>query len=160
MISLWIAIGTVEVCVLLFIVAAAVIAMAVRPGGKSPAETYFYAGELISGEETVAGLTITVNEDYRVTLVRHGLAGITGVDGAVSIAVTVTGTEIYVEERITPGRILSPEENKSESALFFIDCLPPNTRIHFRYNASASSRSASLTFTVKPDFNYSLPLTQ
>lgn len=86
MISLWIAIGTVEVCVLLFIVAAAVIAMAVRPGGKSPAETYFYAGELISGEETVAGLTITVNEDYRVTLVRHGLAGITGVDGAVSIA--------------------------------------------------------------------------
>lgn len=38
---LWIAIGTVEVCVLLFILAAAVLALAIRPGGKAPAETYF-----------------------------------------------------------------------------------------------------------------------
>ncbi|MDE6192101.1 MAG: hypothetical protein K2G47_10875 [Muribaculum sp.] len=152
---LWIAIGAVEVCVLLFIVAAAVIALASRPGAKTEAETYFYAGEICVDNSCEPGLTITVDDDYRTTIARHGLSGLTG--GAASIAVTVTGAEVYIEERITPGR-LDPTDITPYGAIFLLDCMPPNTRIHFRYNSSAESRSVSQTFTVKPGFNYTLPL--
>lgn len=157
---LWIAIGTVEICVLLFIVAAAVLAVAIRPGGKGPAETYFYSGDLMVAGDSSPLLAITVGDDYRAAVMRRGLAGALCDDGAVSLAVTVTGTDVTVEERVTPGKMMSADDTRPDSAMFFLDCLPPNTRIHLRYNASAFSSGASCTFTVRPGFTYTLPLTQ
>ncbi len=157
---LWIAIGTVEVCVLLFILAAAVLALAIRPGGKAPAETYFYAGDLMTAGDSQPEIVITIGDDYRAAIMRRGIDSVIGDDGAASLAVTVTATDVTIEERLTPGKPNIFNAESIDSAMFFIDCLPPNTRIHLRYNASASSRSASCSFTVKPGFRYRLPLTQ
>lgn len=157
---LWIAIGTVEICVLLFIVAAAVLAAALRPGGRGQAETYLYAGDLMVTGESLPLVAVTVGDDYRAAVMRRGLGGSLCDDGAVSLAVTVIGTDVTIEERVTPGRRQAADGAHPDSAMFFLDCLPPETRIHFRYNASSFSSGASCSFTVRPGFSYTLPLSQ
>lgn len=153
---MWIAIGTVEVCVLLLLVAAAVLTMAMRPGGKGPVENFFYGGTMLLTDSIEPAVTLTIDDDYRATLMRRGLTGVNP-EGAVSLAVTVAGSDITVEERVTPGRP-SPGTECPDSAMFVLDCLPPFTRIHFRYDSPSSSRGASTTFTVKPGLSCVMPL--
>lgn len=160
MTSLWIAIGEVEICVLLLILAAAVLALAIRLGARRPAETYFYSGDLTVTGSASPSISLAVDDDYRAVLSRSGLEGMVNADGAVSLAVTVAGTDVTIEERVVAGHMMAPDGIYPDSAIFYLDCLPPNTRVHLRYNSSASSRSASLTFTVKPGFRYSLNLNQ
>jgi len=65
----WIAIGTVELCVLGFIAAAAVIALIMKPGSRNEAVTEFAAG-LLSHEGVQArsfGIELTCHDDYSVS---------------------------------------------------------------------------------------------
>ena len=71
----WIAIGTVELCVLGFIAAAAVIALIMKPGSRNEAVTEFAAG-LLSHEGVLAGsfgIELTCRDDYSTVITRIAL---------------------------------------------------------------------------------------
>lgn len=88
-------------------------------------------------------------------LTRSGLAGLTSA-GAVSLAVTVTGTDVAIEERITGAT--SPSE-PVDTALFTLDFLRPG-RYHVRYNSSSLGLFSAFTLSVRPGASLTRPLRQ
>ncbi len=148
MILLWISIGPVETCVLLLIAAAAVVALSVRPPSVTPVEEFYYAGELVRGTgdgqpppmlavESCNGATVW----RRCGFDRQPSADIE----AVSIAVTLRGTEVTVEERIVTARCPSVDDSVV-TVLFRPDCFVAGRTYRVRYNSSALSRSVTFTF--------------
>lgn len=153
---LWIAIGPVEICVMLLIVAAAVLAAVIRPRDASPVMTYLYACDIytadcrsISTQDAAPALRMEVLDDMRVALLRTGFEGLLTDRGAVSISVTVKGCDITIEERIVPGNGLHMVE--PVCAVAYIDSLRPSARpLHIYYRSTALNRETALSLAISP----------
>lgn len=153
--------GSVEFYVYATLVAAAIVAFLARPSARGEARQHLLAGELsnASGKDWSEVSTIQptisllVRDDGAVVLSRHGIEGVS-TSGAVSLAVTVIGFDITIEERIVPGNNL---DDPIDTATFILDFLAPD-RYHLKYNSSTTSGFAATTLLNRPGFTKHCPL--
>lgn len=143
--------NTVEFYVIAGAVAAAVVAMSALPSRRGAAVLHLEAGELLpaDGEPARPGLEVGVDRHGRVVITRHGLRGI-AMDGAVSLAINVTGFDISVEERLTPGNATE----MAASARFVLDWLGAE-RYHIKYNGEDAGVFAAFSLPVRPGIKIS-----
>lgn len=154
--------GSVEFYVYATVVAAAIVAYLARPSSRGEARQYLLAGELSNVSNRTwtdlptlpPSISIIVREDGAVVLFRHGVEGVS-TSGAVSLAITVIGYDITIEERIVPGNNL---DDPIDTATFVLDFLAPD-RYHLKYNSSATSRFATATLLVRPGYEKQITLT-
>lgn len=155
--------GSVEFYVYATLVAAAIVAFLARPSERGEARQHLLAGELsnASGKDWSGSsssqptISLHVRDDGAVMLFRHGIEGVS-TSGAVSLAVTVIGFDITIEERIVPGNNL---DDPIDTATFILDFLAPD-RYHLKYNSSTTSRFAATTLLNRPGFTKHCPLTK
>ena len=153
--------SSVEFYVYATLVAAAIVAFLARPSARGEARQHLLAGDLsnVSGcswSDVVSSqpsISLRVRDDGAVMLTRHGIEGVS-ISGAVSLAVTVIGFDITIEERIVPGNNL---DEPIDTASFVLDFLAPD-RYHLKYNSSATSRFATTTLLVRQDFEKQIAL--
>lgn len=142
---------SIEFYVISAVLAAAVVAASVKPSGKGPVRTYLYGGTLIDDGEAAwadePSIALEVSEDGRVvTLERRGLAGVSFDDGAYSVAVNVSGFDVTIDERLTPG---SPQSTRATGAEVRLDCLGLE-RYHILYRSEALGRNCAFTLSLRP----------
>lgn len=145
---------SVEFYVMAAIAAAAVLGVCVRPASKGEAQTHLLAGVLCSMNppQAIPAIHLQCHNDGSVTLTRGGLHGLTD-EGAVSLAVTVAGFDVTIEERMVP----TPSGNPVDAALFTLDFLGQE-HYHVRYNSDATGLFAAFTLSNRPDMNISREL--
>lgn len=138
---------SVEFFVIAALSAAAVVAYMCIPGKRGEAVTHTVGGELAEGEAPVENpeLTAEVRDDGAVVLTRHGIGGIT-LSGAVSLAVTVTGFDVHIEERRMRGY---SDDAPAGSARFVLDFLASEW-YHIRYAYSDEGEFCAFRLHVKP----------
>ena len=153
---LWVAIGSVEVCVLLLVAAAAVVALSSRPRKLVQAEDYYVAGTLVEGDDAgVPTVSVESRDDGIVTVVRHGFDGGVTAGGAVSLAVRICGDEVTVTERVVAG-----QGRPVAAAVFSLDFFRTGRLLAMTYEAPAFSRHARCTVHVGSGHSVTLPLAQ
>lgn len=153
--------GSVEFYVYATLVAAAIVAFLARPSSRGEARQHFLAGELSNASNrswsdsnsAQPAISLIVRDDGAVVLFRHGIEGVSS-SGAVSLAITVIGFDITIEERIVPGNNL---DDPIDTATFVLDFLAPD-RYHLKYNSSATSSFVATTLLVRPDYEKHLQL--
>lgn len=153
--------GSVEFYVYATLVAAAIVAFLARPSSRGEARQHLLAGELSNasnrswsdGNSAQPSISLIVRDDGAVVLFRHGIEGVSS-SGAVSLAITVIGFDITIEERIVPGNNL---DDPIDTATFVLDFLAPD-RYHLKYNSSATSSFVATTLLVRPDYEKHLQL--
>lgn len=153
---------TVEFYVIVSVIAAAIVALAALPDRKSEVKTYLLAGELLtasedSDEECGPGhgeLIFECHAGNFVSLRREGLQGV-AMNGAVSLAVSVSGFDITIEERVSPGS--HPSFGDASAAVFMLDFLAPEW-YHIRYESERHGEHASLTFHIREGIKVRKPL--
>ncbi len=147
---------SVEFYVVCVVVAAAVIAAAVRPSSRGEVITHLLAGEIEPDDSFgIPRIEVSVRDDGTVVLTRYCIDMI-GPEGAVSGVVSINGTDVTFEERTVPG--LSGQSQRVK-ATFLMDFLAPS-RYHFRYESEATSSMAVITLAVKPDVRIVRELTR
>lgn len=153
--------SSVEFYVYATVVAAAIVAFLARPSSRGEARQHLLAGDL-SNELNLCwrdvntsqpSISLRVRDDGSVVLTRNGIEGVS-TSGAVSLAVTIIGFDITIEERIVPGNNL---DEPIDTATFVLDFLAPD-RYHLKYNSSATSRFATTTLLVRQDFEKQIAL--
>lgn len=94
---------SVEFYVIAVVFAAAVVAFLGRRPGAGPVRQILLPG-VISLEEqgAVASIEFICDDDGSVLLRRHGVTGVRS-DGAVSLAIEVSGFDVRIKERVVPG---------------------------------------------------------
>lgn len=148
---------TVEFYVIVSVIAAAVVGFMALPARRSEVKLHMLAGDLRStvgdadGDEPEAAVTFIVHDEGLVELRRTGLPESITTDGAVSIAVKVSGFDIEIEERLTAGR--HPSFGHADTAIFILDFLAPEW-YHIKYNSETSGEFAALTLHVRPGIRY------
>lgn len=145
--------NTVEFYVVAGTVAAAVVALAALPQRRGPAVQHLLAGDLADTGNPAPALLAQVDDRGRLLLTRTGLGGIHAA-GAVSLAVTVTGFDIKIEERLTPGQA---DSAPVDTACFTLDFLGAE-RYHISYNSDDAGLFAAFTITVRPGIHLTRPL--
>lgn len=146
---------TVEFYVIAVLVAALVVALVARPTSRGEARQYLLVGELRSDGVINSEITMIANDDGSVILTRSGIEGITST-GAVSIAVTVVGWDVVIEERLSVGY---SDDAPIDTAVFKLDFLAPE-RYHIRYNSSATGRFVATPFHNRPGYTTTRQLIQ
>ena len=150
------ALSAVEIYVLLAVAAAAVVALCVKPSARGEAVSHLLAGRLCRLEDVPAqtpSVDFECLDDGNVLLSRRGLKEMTD-SGAVSLAVTVIGFDVTVEERVVAGR---NGGEPVDTALFTLDFIGPE-RYHVRYISEPTASAASLTLHNRPEMHVSRPL--
>lgn len=153
--------GSVEFYVYATLVAAAIVAFLARPSSRGEARQHLLAGELSNASNrswsdsnsAQPAISLIVRDDGAVVLFRHGIEDVSS-SGAVSLAITVIGFDITIEERIVPGNNL---DDPIDTATFVLDFLAPD-RYHLKYNSSATSSFVATTLLVRPDYEKHLQL--
>lgn len=152
MILLYSIFNTVEFYIILSVIAASVIAYLALPQRRGEVKTHLIAGELNIvmpdtpiNESDNGSLIFECHPGNFVSLRRTGLKGIAS-DGALSLVVNVSGFDITIEERVTPGGGLS--FGLATSATFLLDFLAPEW-YHIRYESEHFNVHASLTLHVR-----------
>lgn len=153
--------GSVEFYVYATLVAAAIVAFLARPSSRGEARQHLLAGELSNASNrswsdsnsAQPAISLIVRDDGAVVLFRHGIEGVSS-SGAVSLAITVIGFDITIEERIVPGNNF---DDPIDTATFVLDFLAPD-RYHLKYNSSATSSFVATTLLVRPDYEKHLQL--
>ena len=153
--------SSVEFYVYATLVAAAIVAFLARPSSRGEARQHLLAGELSNASNrswsdsnsAQPAISLIVRDDGAVVLFRHGIEGVSS-SGAVSLAITVIGFDITIEERIVPGNNL---DDPIDTATFVLDFLAPD-RYHLKYNSSATSSFVATTLLVRPDYEKHLQL--
>lgn len=136
---------TVEFYIVAAFIAAAVVAAAAMPSRRGAARTFLYGGTLRSDAAlSEPGIVAVVEDDGTLTIHRFGLTGVSG-NGAYSLAVTIIGFDVTIDERLTPGRPGEPVT----AAYATIDCLGAE-RYHFQYRSEATAASAAFTLNIRP----------
>ncbi len=136
-------VGSVEFYVIVFCVAAAIVAYAAVPSRRGAAALHLIAGQLAEGDpEAAPALDILVDDSRRAIITRRGVRDVSD-RGAVSLAVNVVGFDIKIEERITPGSA-GPLMTQ---ATFILDFLAPE-RYHISYHSEDSGLFAAFTLPV------------
>lgn len=137
---------TVEFFVIAALAAAAVVAYLCMPKARGEAVTHTVAGELgCSGHTGTPELTVEVRPDGSVVLMRTGITGITG-SGAVSLAATVCGFDMQIEERRMRG---FSNDAAIDSARFVLDFLAPDW-YHVRYFSGDTGEFCTFSLHVRP----------
>lgn len=140
--------SAVEVYVLLVVVAAAVVALCVKPSARGEAVVHLLAGKLCQLEDMTSempSVDFECADNGEVFLSRRGLKDLTESD-AVSLVVTVIGFDVKIEERIVAGK---PGDEPVDTALFTLDFLA-RERYHIRYISEPTATAASLTLHNRP----------
>lgn len=133
---------SVEFYVVCCVVAAAVLGVCVRPSRREAVVTYLLEGELeYTASDTIPSLFLRSNPDRTVTLIRRGIECI-GLDGAVSLAVSVNGFDIDIRERIVPGY---SGQDQMINACFKLDFMG-SERYHIRYESDDTGYFTAFTF--------------
>lgn len=153
--------GSVEFYVYATLVAAAIVAFLARPSSRGEARQHLLAGELSNASNrswsdsnsAQPAISLIVRDDGAVVLFRHGIEGVSS-SGAVSLAITIIGFDITIEERIVPGNNL---DDPIDTATFVLDFLAPDC-YHLKYNSSATSSFVATTLLVRPDYEKHLQL--
>lgn len=153
--------GSIDFYVYATLVAAAIVAFLARPSARGEARQHLLAGELSNttkrswsdSNSVQPAISLIVRDDGAVVLFRHGIEGVSS-SGAVSLAITVIGFDITIEERIVPGNNL---DDPIDTATFVLDFLAPD-RYHLKYNSSATSSFVAATLLVRPDYEKHLQL--
>lgn len=159
-----------EFYVILFIAAAAIVALTAIPRGRGAVREFLVGARLIGDEEQIPDATlpsgrighpaieVACSDDGNVSLIRHGLRDMTA-DGAVSAKIEVNGFNITVYERIVAPRRQSNVSVSSDSfvqpvstAVFTLDFLACE-RYYLRYESEQSSSSATLAFRNVPGYH-------
>ena len=146
---------SVEFYIILAVIAAAIVAFSARPTAKGPASEFLMAGDLRQGMQSEAQITLTCLDNGKVRLLRQGLPEVRD-DGAVSLACKLVGTDVFIEERIVPGR---SEEILNVEAEFVFKWLRPG-RYHIRYNSQPTGTFAAFPFHVAPGISTTKALHQ
>lgn len=152
---------SVEFYVLATLVAALIVGFIAKPSNRGEARQHLLAGELSnesnrswSDAATIEpSISVKVREDGAVVLTRHGLEGVS-TSGAVSLAVTIIGFDVSIEERIVPGNNL---DDVVDTATFVLDFFAPD-RYHIKYNSSSISSFVATTLLVRSGYEKHLKL--
>lgn len=152
---------SVEFYVLATLVAAVIVGVIARPSSRGEARQHLLAGELSnkhqhSWSDTTAlqaTISMSVRDDGALLIQREGIAGVS-TSGAVSLAVTIIGFDIAIEERIVSG---NPIDDPIDTATFVLDFLAPD-RYHLKYNSAITSSFAATTILIRSGFKKSIPL--
>ena len=137
---------SIEFYIITAFIAAAVVGFSAMPSRRSAARSFFYAGTLRDdASESVPGIVAIVGDDGSLTIHRFGLEHIT-MTGAYSLAVTIIGFDVTIEERLTAG---NRNDEKATAAYARIDCLG-RERYHFHYRNEAMGRSAAFYLNISP----------
>lgn len=171
---------SVEFYVIMTVVAAAVIALCVRPSDRGRAQTHTVGGFLCEGIPTTEpALHIECLDNGNVLIRRTGVHGI-GATGALSIAIKQIGFDLQIDERLTPGRPLPAAPNQDiaatvpsqgiagapdrgiaaspvTEAIFILTFLAPEW-YHIRYTCDPTDRFAAFTLHVRPGLTTTIPL--
>ncbi len=156
MLLLWIAIGTVEICVLILIVAAAILAAAIRPADNKPVLTLFATGDIVTSADidNIPSLSVNVRDFKNVELLRSALPANTS---QAALAITVKGPDVFIEERLT----MEPtRQDTLSNVVYIISCLTPNTRYHVHFNSASQSRHCAFTLLTTPGYSTTAQLHQ
>lgn len=153
---------TLEFYIIVSVIAAAVIAVASLPERKGEVKLHLLAGELTAEDldaPSPAGagnghLRIEVHSGRFVSILRTGLDGVT-MSGAASLVVKVSGFDIVIEERISPGT--STPFGMASGALFHIDFLAPEW-YHVRYESERFNEHAAFSLHVREGIIIEKPL--
>lgn len=150
---------SVEFYVIMTVVAAAVIALCVRPSQRAAAQTHTVGGWLCEGPEAVAQpmLHIECLENGDVLLRRTGVVNV-GATGALSLAILQMGFDLEVGERLTPGASAAGVPDPTE-AVFILKFLAPEW-YHVRYTTDPGDRFAAFALHVRPGLKMTVPLRQ
>ena len=139
---------TVEFFVIAALSAAAIVAYLCMPKSRGEAVVHTVAGELSAGDGgdgEEPELLVEVRDDGAVVLTRSGIEGITA-SGAVSVAATVCGFDMNVEERRMRG---FSNDARIDKARFVLDFMAPEW-YHVRYANSDTGEFCSFRLHVKP----------
>jgi len=150
--------GSAEFYIILAVVAAAIVAAAARPAFAGPVREELIAADLLPsmpGEQTEPSIECRCTEGGRVVFVRHGLQGITE-SGALSLSVKIKGSDISIEERLTPGSMF---DDPMGSAMFTIDNLAPGF-YHISYRSERISRFVAFSLHNRPGITTAKTLNQ
>lgn len=149
---------SVEFYVIAAVVAAAVIGYSVSPGAKGESRKYLLAGTLCKVIDTpvaAPALKVTCLDNGDVLLTRSGISGVDD-RGAVSLAVTVSGFDINIEEKI----VTSASGGEAiDTALFTFDFIGIE-RYHVHYNSPETGLFAAFTLNNRPGMQFSSPLSR
>ena len=134
--------ASVEFYVILVVIAAAIAIAAAMPSSRGEARNFFYTARLLETESpaTSPGVTFTYDDHGNLTVFRTGITGLTS-SGALSLAVTIIGTDVTIEERLSNGYSADPPRDAAQAAL---DCLG-RQRYHIRYISDNMSTAFSMT---------------
>lgn len=150
--------GSAEFYIILAVVAAAIVAAAARPAFTGPVREELIAADLLPsmpGEQVEPSIECRCAEGGRVVFVRHGLQGITE-SGALSLAIKIKGSDISIEERLSPGSMF---DDPMGDAMFTIDNLAPGF-YHISYHSERISRFVAFTLHNRPGIVTTKPLSQ
>lgn len=137
---------TVEFYIVAAFMAAAVVAAVSMPSRRSSARMYTYGGTLrTDAAMSDPGIVAQVNDSGELVIHRFGLDNLTE-SGAYSLAVTIIGFDVTIEERLTYDR---RENNPVTAAYATLDCLG-SERYHFLYKSEITGRSASFSLNIRP----------
>lgn len=138
------------------LVAAMIVAFAARPAARGEARQFLLAGDLdYTGSDDSPSVMITALDDGTVVLQRRGLKNMTATS-AVSLAVTVMGWDIVIEERLSDG---CQNDAMIDTATFYFDFLAPE-RYHLRYNSESLGLFAATQLTNRPGYKINRQLMQ
>ncbi len=139
---------TVEFYVIATVVAAAIIAFITKPNSNSEARQMLLAGNLLYiDNEKAPSIKMEALDNGNVVLSRYGIAGLS-MSGAVSLAITIVGFDISIEERITEG---IGDDDVINCAEFMLDYIG-NERYHVKYNSEKTGRFVAFTFNNRPGY--------
>lgn len=140
--------------VILTVVAAAIVAAVAHPGNTKPVVERLLAGDIAADTDSPGpSVSLRALDSGAIELTRHGVEGVSD-DGAVSLAVTVKGSDITIEERIVPGRLRPMEATRAD---FVIDFLPYG-HYHILYNSQPTGQFVAFPFTHRPGMRVTKPL--
>ncbi len=138
---------TIEFYVIAAVVAAAIVAFMGKRDDPSAARQILLATELRhSGEDREDAIELIALDDGNVLLRRHGIKGI-GSEGAVSLAITVKGFDVFIKERLTSG--LGEPTDTAEVLLDFMG----QERYFINYTSEQTDRMVALTFHNRPSMH-------
>lgn len=136
--------NSIEFYVVATVIAAAVVALCVRPSSKGEALTYFVPGQLsLEGGEEEPTIDIDVRDDGVVVVTRRGFEGLSA-DSRVTLAITQIQFDLSIEERIAD----IPCFERADTARFHLDSLG-REHYHLTYRAEHSGLFCSATFPVR-----------
>ncbi len=160
MILLWTALGTVEWCVISFIMAMAVVVAVIRPQPRHAASTYFIKGsfgddgdeyapghaDIAPNNDEVAELAVYVADSGPV-IARKGFDGLLRCNGSsLALAITIKGTDITIKERYVSGQG-APYQGVVN---FDLSGLHLRGNFHIQYLSEEMSRSTAFTLLIRP----------